>query len=517
MERRGTGGLPAHHADLVTRQLCAHCYRDHKFAEDVMRTFVRQRLVAHGQPMGVDLVAVVRHARRAHRLHQLRDALLVVCCLVVAAGVTGTLAALIEWDEQRERALDLLRLTGWALLAAAVLVYAWGWVLWSAAEAVHWGKAPPRDGAAPAPLPLEAELDALDEANAVSYTVTGQEAENPFVGSGINVVQRVWAGIDVGRPAEDAEVKPFTAAELHAYVAERAADLAGLDGLRARDRLYVQGHHVRDVGPALLPNPLYRPMTRIDPALVEAGTAASDAVMRTYLSLESVGVSGSHVITVYVRARLFRSRLSWEVSAFYLPPLDAEYTGRFKRPIGPVERAVRLLGHTVARFASHLLGAPGRVIRRVWHRVGDHVLQLIARGRIVRRSAHFDYGTVGTLRETVSDIQRYKDHTQLMDAQDAFQRLQQAVLLATEQFLKDHGIDASDLKQAHKTINNQTYNFNGPVTGRQNIFGNNGINFAGPGGPGREDGGQRWASTTSTGPSTASSSTSATAEPTTKS
>lgn len=441
--------------------------------------FVTERLRARSRPVGIDQVAMLRHARRAARLHLARDVLLTVCLGALVAAVVGVVAAIVGGD--RDRVAACLRLACYALLAAVPLVYVWGWVLWRGAQRVQWGDTTPREGAAPADsdLELEAELDALDEANVVAYTTS--YGEHPFVGSGIEVMETVWAGIDVGRPAKDGRsdrrltIKPFDAVQLHAYVAEHAAEFAGLDGLRVRNRLYVRGHHVRDLGTALLPDPLKRPLTRIEPALVEAGITETGNVMRTYLSLELIGASGSYVATVFLRARLFRSRLPWELSAYYLPPLYAFLGDESKRHFGIVEQAWKLLPFTAKNLRPQLLGSAGRLTRRPVRLLRDGLRMFLDRRRITRRRGLFDYGTAGTLRAAASDPDRQSDYLQRMDATDAFQRIQQAVLIATERFLKEHNVDTSDLKQTRKTVNNQTYNFTGPVTG-QNIFGDHGHN-----------------------------------------
>ncbi len=497
------GKLPKYHDDMATRKLCGHLYRDTAFAADVLDMFLTDKLRARSRPVGIDLVAMLRHAGRAQRLHLARDAMLTACLATLVAGVVGLVATIAVADWNRGRLATFLLMACYALLASIPLVYVWGWVLWRGAQRVQWGDATPREGAAVLDEGLEAELDALDDANVVAYTTSF--GEHPFVGSGIEVMETVWAGIDVSRPAKGGRsdgkndgqgdgknvgngssngrltIKPFDAVDLHAYVAEHAAEFAGLDGLRASNRLYVRGHHVRDLGTALLPDPLKRPLTRIDPALVEAGITETGNVMRTYLSLELIGASGSYVATVFLRARLFHSRLSWELSAYYLPPVYAFLGDESRQHFGVAEQAWKLLPFTVKHLRPQLLGSVGRLARRPVGRLGSELRHALDRHRITRRRGLFDYGTAGTLRAAASDPDRTEDYIQRMDATDAFQRIQQAVLLATERFLKDHNVDTSDLKQARRTVNNQTYNFTGPVTG-QNIFGDHGINAIGQGG-----------------------------------
>ncbi|MFG2621923.1 hypothetical protein ACGFXC_30340 [Streptomyces sp. NPDC048507] len=69
------------------------------------------------------------------------------------------------------------------------------------------------------------------------------------------------------------------------------------------------------------------------------------------------------------------------------------------------------------------------------------------------------------------------------DAVDVLQRLQQGVLMATEQFLKAHPIDTTFVEQAKQIINHHGYTFNGAVNGQGNNFGGHGIVNTGGGGP----------------------------------
>ncbi|MFI2505368.1 hypothetical protein [Streptomyces sp. NPDC018972] len=480
MEQWRKSDLPRYSADAVTRELVGHVYRRMDFTVALTRMLVTERFRAHGQPQGIDLVAVVRHARRAGRLFLLRDAMLLICFAAFTAGVIAGLAALVAQDAAR--LIRCLCLILGAVGTGAVLVFVWTWIMWRIAQAVQWGEAPPRDRAPAVGAELERELDALDDANVIVYTAKGPDGDQPFLGSGIGVLETVWAGIDVSRPAEDAgggkhPVETFTAQELHAHVAEHVGDLAGIDGLRIGNRLYIQGHHARDLGEELLPDPLKRPATRIAPKLVEAGVTETDDVMRTYLTLELVGARGSYVVTVHVRARLARSRLSWEISASYLPPVYAHLSDAYTRPLGFGKHALTVLRVTREQVRDQLFGSARRMLRRPARRLADTVRLLWRRNRISRPRSYFDYGAGGTLRAVVSDTDRQGDYTQRMDARDAIQRIQQAVLRATEQFLAAHHIDTSDLRQAHKTINNQTYNFNGPING-QNVFGDHGIILA---------------------------------------
>ncbi|MFF8591360.1 hypothetical protein ACF061_07895 [Streptomyces sp. NPDC015220] len=477
MEQRVPGVLPQYAEDMPTRELCGWTYRSDRFADAVTRLLVTERFAAHARPQGIDLVAVIRHARRARRLYLLRDITLVLCLAALVASAVGCAAAVTASDGRR--LVVCLEAALCALLAGGVLVYVWGWVLTRSAQAVHWGDGAPRDGAAPVDAALESDLDALQDANVVLYQSQGRGGEKPFVDSGVLVLQRTWPSIDISRPARNddgdeltvTEVKP---AALHAYMAEHLARTAGLDGLRACNRLYVQGDRARDLDHGrLFAKERRRPLVNVDTALVDEGITAEGTAMRTYLTLELVGTGGSYVVTMHVRARVSKSQLSWQLAAYYLPPVDGSYGGH---PMGGGEVAWRLLGFTRAHLGAQLFGSAGRVLDRPARYVRDGVRLLWRSHRVRRPHGYFDYGASGTLRAAVSDPDRSHDQTQQLDAQLALQRMQEALLTLTERFLKEHGIDTSGLREARVTITMQTYNFRGPING-QNVFGDGGTNI----------------------------------------
>ncbi|MDV5143731.1 hypothetical protein R1T08_05430 [Streptomyces sp. SBC-4] len=481
MTRQISAALPQYHDDDATRLMCGYAYLNTTFTNAVLQDLVSERLRAHGLPLGIDLVALVRHARVARRLQAIRDALLTACLLVVLFALVAALSALIGPEEDPGERLGACgRLAAYGLLGATLVTFVATAVCRREARRVHRGKGAPREGAPAVGSRIEEELDERDETNVVPYGTSG-EKELPFVGSGVKIGETVWPGIAVGRPAQDNQgadltMTPFSAADLHTRLIERLADTSGVEELRARNRLYVQGHQAHDLGAELLPDPLRRPRTHIDPALVEAGIAEKDRVMRTYLALDVVGAGGAYVVTMFVRARLSRSLLSWEVSAYVLPPLHTVFHMVSHLPRGWLEEVWKLFAITLSGLWKLLSRAPARLFRRGTQGARNVCRLWWDRRRITHRKGHFDYGTVGSVRAWAADLDRL-DYLQRMDVLDTFQRLQQGVLLATEQFLKDHNVDTSDFERARTLITHYSYTFKGAVVG-QNIFGNSGTNIA---------------------------------------
>ncbi|MEW1748190.1 hypothetical protein ACIQU1_03295 [Streptomyces angustmyceticus] len=481
MTQRQLPQLPTYRTDAVTRRLCAAVHLDESFAQSVHEEFTADRMTAIGLPLGIHLVALVRHARAAVARRAARDRQL--AWLFMALGVAVILLVYgLGSGASVPRASGGFGLVG-------VLASAW-WVVHraesqarAAALDVFRGFADPKGLVPPASSEVETRLKELRRPNVMPYSAAA-ERTHPFVGSGRKVREAVWQPIDISRPATDPSggkltIKPFDAVDLHTYVAQEMANIAGLEGLRAQNRLYVRGDHVRMLGSEVLPDPLGRPRAQIPKPLVKAGLLRPGAGMRTYLSLERVGEGGRVIVSMHLRARLQPPSLSWEVAAYAIPPLHRRYYGVDQLPLDGLERWWSLVRFATRHTWPALRGAVGRMHRRTSGQARAARSLDRTRRDISKRHANFDYGAVDSLRERVASWDEL-GHSERTDSQDFLHRLQQGVLIATERFLKSHHVDTSSFDRAQQVINTQTYNFSGDISGPSN-FGNNGQIAYGPG------------------------------------
>lgn len=471
---RQVPNLPTYDKDATTRLLCSSVHLDDAFARYAHQELSGDRLTALGLPLGVNLLALARHASRATGRTALRDRRLAWLCAVWWLAVLSVIGGLVSGAP------------GLAEAAVAVLLLVLGCAWWlvrraeaqarADALAVRYSAARPQDLAPEVADEAERRLRGLRRPNMVPYTQSA-ERQNPFVGSGDKIKETVWQPIDISRPADapgggKATLVPFDAVDLHTYLARELGNLAGLEGLRAQNRLYVLGRQVFYLGDDVLPDRLRPPNSEIPPPLVKAGLLKPGAGMRTYLSLERVGEGGRVIVSMHLRARLQHPSLSWEVAAYCIPPLHARYYGADYVPRDGFERWWSLVRFATSHTWSGLTGAPGRIGRRnAEHKRRARELEK-ARKEITKKHALYDYGTTDSLRERVASWDQL-GHSERTDSQDFLHRLQQGVLIATERFLKDHNVDTSSFDQAQQVINTQTYNISGDITGPANI-GNNG-------------------------------------------
>ncbi|WP_043454549.1 hypothetical protein [Streptomyces fulvoviolaceus] len=481
--------MPQYRKDGVTRRLCASVHLDDDFAQEVDRDLTGDRLNAMGLTLGVNFVALARHARVAVRRRAALDrqlaalgALLVTALLVALGGLIGGRGPVAQ--------IGFYGLLG-ALAAAWWLVHHAESQARAAAQQVF--RDPDRAEKLAPPVEPEAEawLHELKRANVLPYA-DAAALDNPFVGSGHELRETVWQPIDVSKPAEapgggKLPILSFDAIDLHTYVAREMESISGLDGLRARNRLYVLGSHAYMLQ-ELVPDRTRRPQAQIPKQLVQAGLQSPGAAMRTHLCLERVGEGGRLIVSMYLRAILNRPSLTWEVAVYAIPPLGARFYRLDRLPVASFDRWWSLVGHATSHTLPELRGAVGRIRGRGRTRRRSAKFLKKVRRDITDQHVIYDYGAPDSLRERIGDWEQagYNERT---DAADFLNRLQQGVLVATERFLKDHNVDTSSFDKAQQNINTQTYNINN-VNGPSNIgpggqIGNpNAPQGSGPSGPG---------------------------------
>ncbi|MFL1899691.1 hypothetical protein ACJWDR_11390 [Streptomyces tauricus] len=479
MAGRQLPSLPKMRKDAVTRRLCASVHLDADFAHEADRRLTGDGLNAMGPALGINLVALARHARVAV-LH--RAALDRRLAWLFAAGWVTLLVGLVA----------LVKGHGPIAMTAvygpvAVLAAAW-WLVHhdqararAAAQGVYRSQDKAENLAPAVETEAEARLHDLKRANVIPYTDSA-ERTNPFVGSGDKIKETLWQPIDVSRPADSPTggkltVRPFDAVDLHTYVAREMEGVSGLDGLRARNRLYVIGSNALHL-PDLLPDRTRRPVAQIPRQLVQAGLQSPGAGMRTYLCLERVGEGGRTIVSMYLRARLHRPSLTWEVAAYAIPPLH----GRFHRvdhlPVARAESWWSLVSYATTHVWPELRGASRRLrARRRYRRETERALTRTRR-EIKERHLVYDYGAFDSLRESLGDWEQ-AGYSEKTDAQDFLFRLQQGVLVATERFLQDHNVDTGSFDKAQQIISTQTYNISGDINGPSNIGNQGQITMAG--------------------------------------
>ncbi|MFD8597316.1 hypothetical protein ACFV1L_20160 [Kitasatospora sp. NPDC059646] len=484
--------LPKYRTDLVSRRMCRTAQLDPRFAREVLAEYAEDGIRAAGLPVGVNVVAVVRHARQAEARVLRRDRVL--------AGLLALLPALLLLAARSlttgHGALAAAAAAGLpaVVLAALVVVYRELWTSWRIARELGEGAGAAAGQAPPVEPELERQLELLKRANLVVYheDVAGV---NPFVGSGWRIYEQVWAPINIARPARDSAGNPltpvpFNAADIHDQVARWIIKDSGLDGISVRNRLYARGTFLANL-PWALPDPTGRPLTVVDSQWVKAGAANPTTGLETYLCLRMIGDGGRVVVSMHLRAQLTRTSLTWNVNAYVLPPLGPRFDLPDRQLAGPVRLRARALADAARATPGLLFGSVGALLGRAADAAGKARRLERTRREIRKNYGTIDYGTTNSLRERAS-FWPYMEFAERRDSSTYFKLMVQAVLDATEQFLAAHRIDTADLtaQQQQQIFQTQTTIFNGAI---QNAViggvGNVQNNYVAPPGGGSSAGG----------------------------
>lgn len=465
--------LPKYRTDLVSRRMCRTAQLDPRFAREVLAEYAEDGIRAAGLPVGVNVVAVVRHARQAEDRLLRRDRTLAV--LLAMLAVLVLLAVQSTADHRSVVAAIAATGVPLVLLAALAVVHRELWTSWRIARSLGDGADRAAGQAPPVEPELERRLELLKRANLVVYheDVAGV---NPFVGSGWRISEQVWTPINVGRPAKDTAGQPLTpvpfdAADIHDQVARRIAKASGLDGMSVRNRLYARGSFLGSL-PEALPDPTQRPLVVVDSRLVKSGAAGPTSGLETYLCLRVIGEGGRVVVSMHLRAQLTPPFLTWEVNAYTLPPLGPRFDLPPRLVAGPVRLRFRALQDALRTTPRLLFGSMSALLRRSsGARRRARELEKLRR-EICKGYGVFDYGTTNSLRERAASWPRM-EFAERRNASTYFKLMVQAVLDSTEQFLTSHHIDTADLTaQQQQIITTQTTIFNGAI--HQSVIGGTG-------------------------------------------
>ena len=411
--------VPYH--DLVTRYTAAAVYLHPALAESVLETFFGRPGRAWGPAVGIDPVAVVRHAVTARRCRRLRDALVLTVLAVTAAVVVSRLAV-------RPGLAIAVALAGVAV-AWLSLVISLGWSLRRAAQ-VRDAQGRTAELGRPLSPPIEDRLRESTRANIIVYA-TGR----PFPGSGRRVHD--WTiEVDVSAPLATAALDRHLAASFRGQQSDR---------FTALHRLYVDGRSFHTVAEGRLPHPVQH----VDSEVTLAEVAAEDAgFRRVYFCLEETARDGQLVVSLFLRPRFADGVLRLEVALHALLPLG-------ERVVGPVERLGRgpgeIIGQAVGAAGRLLIGPVGR-FRRDIRRSERRSRRGRAAWLAARDRRSFDFGAGVTVREGISTDDLEAQGEALLEVAAIGASLQDRLLSSVDDFLTKHHVDTTEFAGTRESI-----------------------------------------------------------------
>jgi len=421
----------------VDRLMCASAWLEPWFAHYLFRALFRPGLRATAPAYGVDLVALARHARAARRYRLWMILIAVALVLVALVSLILVLPNLVT---------ALLILLG----AAALLVVLVGVHLYltrARATRIFRDPRPPGHDLPPLDPQLHDRLSALADPNVVVF-----DGKLPFVGAGA-LLENWSVRVNTTKAATDDNgnkktIIPVRAEELQKKLtlAIRAANIAGIE---VHNRMFVAGHRVRRIS-GLLPDPMGPPLSRLDRKQIRQAIEGSTESARTYLCVEKTSWQGELVVNIFVRAKKSATGLNVYYYAFVLLPLHPDITAAERLPVAVFGRLIGVLRDVFGVTARIVKGSPRwawEICRWRWQIYRGPVRER----RDVRRMPSFNYGAPKGVRALVAAKQQewlfaYEDE----DAD--VQELRDLVLSNVVEYMRDHGIDTSDLEKRQSQI-----------------------------------------------------------------
>ncbi len=478
-----------------TRILAATAYLDEDITEDISEDYFDQAYRAWAPARGVDLVAVLRHARVAHRVVVIRDLVMLALFLTGLgfvlydlnhwAATRATLICVVVshvgwWLARRyyRRGEQTLRNLGVALAVAAGLFLAlfvplgtrlsprgWFGVLlalglglivaaWHVryslvrARLLRDSGRNPRDLAPVMRHRAEDRAALANDGLAVAYGV--DRLSSPFIGNG-QLLDTVIVKIDVGRGRtmpDGHRLVPGSVEVDEVLTQIRQAVLAPDPNLAAPYRHYVDGrlldnrHHLAALDVETVCQPASPP-----PEL----RLGRNPYSRRHLCLEFTDWNGDVVLSVFVRAFKQSRLLVVELALTALRPVDYALMARIaKLPSHPGDLALRWFLGTARGLPRWFFGAPVRCLGHLGHSIGVIWRRLLEAWEIALRRP-FDYGARRSIREHVADS-AHVHRNSYVDAWSHAEYLSQRILRGLADHLEERDVDLYEFEEWRKRI-----------------------------------------------------------------
>lgn len=423
-----------------TRYLCGAGYLDEHFADQVLGEVIENEHRAVAPSYDVDLDPVVRHCFRARRLWLVHNALL-TAVLVVAWG-------LLLWPA-----------ASWAA-ALALLLGGLGWSRYRMLRVLTTELAPGSAHPPPGPPSARTARRLTTVATAQNGNVLLHDGYEPFLGAGGRVLRSWSIVVDLTRyngqpdmmgpadgPVDPVELNRHVKRRLAALRAEVLPERQQISGLTLRDQIVAAGTQWQGY-------PLVDPIARLPYAY--ASPRAIEAIMRhprtsaRHFLRATLSTGGKTVVadddqqvlvSAFVHTAVEGGMLYVEFAATVLGPLRAEYHTIDMLPTNTGD----LVGHAVADVLRRLplatLSAPVRLVR-AGLRSAARTMRMNAADRCSQEAPAYRYGARLSVRELAS--QREPDTlTRRLDAEKYTKIIERRVTDAVLDYLEEQHVDIS--------------------------------------------------------------------------
>ena len=422
------------------------------FRNQVLETVMEEEVRTVGRSYGLDLATVVKHCLVAKRREGIRDILIFLTLAltsilyvyymshVVTTGALPTSNAIFE--------IPLAFIGLWSIFFVDMLICHYGivgkYLLKGqySPDAIGW-------------KPNQREEKRLTQITAEQQShVIAYSGFSPFVGSGFSVQEWSFAlNCNTGKEALGSSCKPipFTINDLYESL-ENSIKVLNIGSIVMEDQLYVHGQDVisRD---NFLGGVLSRNLVADEPFLIQSYINNPTSAIRHYKCFRIVDWEGELIVSVFVRFAKINHHLFVETNYYTLCPLrDSFHKVDAMQP----EPTFRHVCQLIARSTLLALVTINLCLPIMFFRGMKYINKTFKRRSIrqmVKSSPHFDYGAEISLRQIASSPE-YRHYFQKLDRLMYHKIIEREVLETLTNFLDDHNIDTSELKERQTAILN---------------------------------------------------------------
>jgi hypothetical protein len=291
---------------------------------------------------------------------------------------------------------------------------------------------------------------------------------DPFASFG-TAIAHISFSVDTGRakaePSDEATPTAFNADELYSALRERISALKLLN-LEISERLFVHGE---DLPPALRGPQYGPPLQKLSAEEVVTLDADPENRARRYMWFVARDWGGEIVVSFFANCVIRGRTLFVEVNGRILPPLARGYRKIERIPPRNWRTVLTWLVTTtvVAPFAA-LLGALlliAKFFESVSRLIGSDER---ARRRQINTLPRYNFGAMTALRSSFAS-QQFAHYFQRMDMDYYIDTFNQSLFNIIVDFLDEHGIDTTNLKEQQVSIINSGILIQGGNLSAQNL------------------------------------------------
>ena len=283
--------------------------------------------------------------------------------------------------------------------------------------------------------------------------------DSPFIGAGINIGGWSFV-IDLGKSKDNAmgiseEMLHFEANDLFEVLHAMCEDL-GIDGLSDKNYYFVSGKDIREEEP-ILPHICSFPRQKIPVSILDTYSRQEDAKIRKYKWIQQHIWKDNVLLSFFFYCDVKGNNLFVETNKFILLPIDEQYRQMDRLPPWNSTTKRELI-------AGSCLLAPFFALPLAFEHFADILdFEFLARAimpgkgqhkfREIENNPKYNYGSFSSFREKIS-AKRFDNPFQALDAQMFTKILERCILNSIVDFLDQHNIDTSDIKERQTTILN---------------------------------------------------------------